>query len=105
MTRFGKFLSRNLVDAVLLLIFGGGAVALFVAEISTAGTTPREASLFRALEFIAAIVLGWLLQRIAAREEFSKSLREYAISAYRRISDIQKSVERFRSEIGRMRRT
>lgn len=105
MKKFRKFISRNVVDGVVFLIFGGAAVGLFIVEINIVDATKREESLFRALEFFIALILGWLLQRIASREEFIRSLRDYAISAYRRISDIQKSVERFRSEIIRMRRT
>lgn len=103
MSRVPKFISRNLIDGILILVFAGAAGGLFVAEVSIPNPSAREVSLFGALEFIVAIIVGWLVQRIAAREEFSKSLRGYAISAYRRISDIQKSVERFRSEIARMR--
>jgi len=105
MKKVWKFLSRNVFDGVLLLLFGVAAVGLFIVEINIIDTTKREESLFRALEFFIALILGWLLQKIALKEEFIRSLKDYAISAYRRISDIQKSVERFRSEIIQIRQT
>ena len=105
MSKFQKFIARNIRDGFLLLLFGGAAVALFIIEINIVDATSREETLFRALEFFIALILGWFLQRIASREEFLRSLRDYAISAYRRISDIQKSVERFRLEVVHMRRT
>jgi len=41
-----------------------------------------------------SIAIGWVLQRIQSRDDFRKSIKQFAISAYRRILDIEKAVSR-----------
>ena len=97
------FLGRNLADIGILILLVIAASAVFVGEIVSVRSGPLDSTLFKALEFGLSIAIGWVSQRIAAREEFQRSLRQYALSAYRRISDIRKSVNRVISEIQRMR--
>lgn len=97
------FLARNLVELILLLLFGGAAIAVFSTEIAAGNATPLDRSLFGALEFFLSVAIGWTSQRIASKEEFGRSLRQYALSAYRRISDTKKSLNRVTLRIDSMR--
>jgi len=91
-------------DYILLGFFIICAVLLFGFKINIPEITQREQTLLSGFQFFFALVIGFLLQRIYSREVFRNNLREYAFSAYRRISDINKSVIRIKSEIKRMRK-
>jgi len=98
-----NFWKRNIWDILFTIIFSGSAIALFIMEINAAQLSQLDDALFGALEFMLSIAGGFFLQRIASREEFQRSLRQYALSAYRRITDIRKSMSRLHYEIVRMR--
>jgi hypothetical protein len=101
-----SFFKKNWIDITILIFLFLCAGGLFALEINVQGPiTDREKGIFSAVEFILAIGIGWQSQRIASREEFQKSLKQFAFSAYRRINDIYKSVIRLNNEIGKMRLT
>lgn len=98
-----NFWKRNIWDFLFTVVFTGAAILLFILEIQAAQVSELNDALFGALEFILSIAGGFFLQRIAAREEFQKNLKQFALSAYRRITDIRKSMARLHDEIVRMR--
>lgn len=95
----------NAMDFVFLAIFGLGSVVVFGVELIFPAPLPsqRETVLYNVLEFGLSLGLGWVLQRIDAKKQFQESLKKFALSAYRRITDIQKSVNRLKGEITQMR--
>jgi hypothetical protein len=97
----------NKTDYIFLAIFGVGAIVIFSIELifTTPMTTPRETALYNALELGLSLGFGWTLQRIDAKKQFHESLKQFALSAYRRINDIEKSVKRIKGEINKMRLT
>jgi hypothetical protein len=92
------------VDYIALGILGISTIVVFYLEITSPNAiTQRETALFNTLEFILAVAFGWVLQRIDARRQFQENLKGFALSAYRRIIDIEKSVSRISGEIERVR--
>ncbi|MEW6467731.1 MAG: hypothetical protein AB1458_02340 [Bacteroidota bacterium] len=56
--------------------------------------SPLETSLFSVLQFLFSLGFAWVLARISFRSEFTKSQKQFAIAAYRRIKEIDIAVER-----------
>ena len=61
-------------------------------------------TLFSFFEITFSLLIGFLLQRIDSEKRFYKDLKKYGLSAYRRITDISKSLERAKLEISHRRR-
>jgi hypothetical protein len=80
--------SLDLIGAIALGLL---TVAAFIAQAVASGsdTTPLETGLFNVLQFILTAGFGWFGTRALSRGEFEQSLRRFAVSAYRRISDIE----------------
>lgn len=57
-------------------------------------TTIVETTLFNILQFVFSIAFAWHLSSIVSQNEFRKSQKKFAVSAYRRINEIKKGVER-----------
>lgn len=55
---------------------------------------PQTIFIIRALQLIASIAVGFFIQRIQSKEEFQADLKNFALSAYRRIVDIEKIANR-----------
>jgi hypothetical protein len=98
-----SWIKNNLKDLIFLVMLSLGAIYNFYSEIQATNPSQQTNSLFRALEFIFSLGIGWCLQRISSREEFQESLHKFAFSAYRRIKDIDRSVNKISSEIRQMR--
>jgi hypothetical protein len=83
--------SRPTVELIAAAVLGLLSIAAFgiQAESFDETTTARETALFGALQFILTLGFGWMSTRAATRIEFAASLRQFALSAYRRISDIE----------------
>lgn len=103
MERVYPFFKRNVVDIVFFLIYSIAALAVFIMQISSSENGKLNDALFSGLEFLLSLASGWVLQRIVSREEFQKSLKQYAQSAFRRINDISKSITRLERRIIRLR--
>jgi hypothetical protein len=89
-----------------LVVWGGGAGvfeivlgilagATLVAQILRCGATMSqiETTLFGMLQFVFSIAFGWLIARGASKREFEQSQKKFAISAYRRIREIEQGVD------------
>lgn len=85
-------------DYALAIVFGLATLIVFALELYyvTSNNQPTliEKGLFGVLEFGLAIGFGWALQRIDSQKRFQESLKSYALSAHRRIRDIEKSIYR-----------
>lgn len=62
-------------------------------------TTPQELSLFNIIQFILTVGFSWITARIISESEYFSRLRGVAISAFRRISDIEIIVRRLRNNL------
>jgi hypothetical protein len=94
---------RN-IELVVAITLGALAVACFVGQIRSVGahTTATEIFLFNSLQFILTAGFAWFSTRAVSRIEFEQSLKKFAISAYRRIADIERMVDRLQHEVREM---
>jgi hypothetical protein len=93
----------ELIPAIVLGILALVAFGLQIATISaTQIATQRETALFGALEFILTVGFAWFSTRAISRQEFERSLRRFAISAYRRVSDIESMLKQLHEDVGGM---
>ena len=98
--------SRKLlnVDLVVAATLGCLVVACFVAQVRRAGaqSTATETFLFNTLQFLLTTGFAWFSTKALSRLEFEQSLKKFAISAYRRIIDIERMVDRLHHEVRQM---
>ncbi|HYJ88616.1 MAG TPA: hypothetical protein VEW46_21290 [Pyrinomonadaceae bacterium] len=92
----------ELIAAISLGILALGSFALQAFTLSDK-TTKLETVLFSTLQFLLTVGFGWFSTRAVSRNEFESSLKRFAVSAYRRISDIEDMVQRLQSKIATMR--
>jgi hypothetical protein len=92
------------VELVMAVVLGVLALLCFAWQVRTVGThtTATETFLFNSLQFILTTGFAWFSTRAASRLEFEQSLKKFAISAYRRIADIERMVDRLHSEVREM---
>lgn len=97
--------SSHTTEVVTALVMGLMAVATFAYQVSLLDeqTTKREALLFNVLEFVFTVGFAWFSSRAVGRTEFEASLKRFAISAYRRIADIERMVGRLHSQVQQYR--
>lgn len=84
--------------AVVLAILAASTAILQVSTTDEA-TTKLESALFSVLQFMFSIGFSWLLARISLKAEFKQSQKQFAISAYRRINEINFGVQRILSRV------
>lgn len=91
----------ELIAAITLCLL---AVACFILQaLSMSPTTSRvETALFSCLQFLLTAGFTWFSTRAVSRHEFEQSMKRYAISAYRRIADIERLVSRLQRVVGKM---
>ncbi|POB13619.1 hypothetical protein [Halobacteriovorax sp. DA5] len=77
------------------------SIALFTIQIvlSTGDTTGTETALFNLLQFLITIGFSWFTARVFSKLDFEKNMKKFAISAYRRIKDIEKINNRLHSTV------
>jgi|GEM_PF-450610 len=105
MSRSSKKAYQNKIDwivATVLVIIFLGCSALQVLSLSDK-TTKLETVLFNILQFLLAVGFAWFSTRAIVRGEFEVSLKRFAVSAYRRISDIENIVGSLKSKVKDMR--
>ena len=105
MTGSSKKGYQNKIDwivATVLVIIFLGCLALQVLSLSDK-TTKLETVLFNILQFLLAVGFAWFSTRAIVRGEFEVSLKRFAVSAYRRISDIENIVASLKSKVAEMR--
>jgi len=92
------------VEWVVSVTLGVLALAAFLAQVvaTNAHTTGLETALFNCIQFVLTVGFAWFSTRAISQREFERSLKRFAISAYRRISDIDKLVTRLDGEVDGM---
>jgi hypothetical protein len=95
--------ARN-IEFIVAGTLGALAVACFIGEGLTVGahSTATETLLFNGLQFILTSAFAWFSTRAISRMEFEESLKKFAISAHRRITDIERMVDRLNHEVREM---
>jgi hypothetical protein len=90
-------------ELIVAAAFGVLALAVLLWQVlrvsSQPHTTETEALLFNILQFVLTVLFSWLSTRALSQLEFEQSLKRFAISAYRRVADIERMVGRLQSEI------
>lgn len=72
-----------------------GTVGLVVAQVVTANTATKvESALFSVLQFIFSLAFAWILTKVVTEQQFVESQRKFAIGAFRRIREIERSLNR-----------
>lgn len=61
---------------------------------ATKGLTQVETTLFSILQFLFSLSFSYILTKMSLKKEFEESQQKFAIAAYRRIKEIQRSIER-----------
>ena len=87
------------IGLLILLFLTSVGLLLLDYSMSEDIKTPSIGSLLKVTQFTSSIALGFYLQRIQSREEFQSSLKKFALSAYRRIIDIEKVINRLVEKI------
>lgn len=100
--KYGRLAASNASELVVAGVVLIGAVALYGAKFSASPSSELERNLFDGLEFFFSVALGWAVQAIVAKSDFQKSMRRYALSAYRRVVDIRRSLDRLDAEMQRV---
>lgn len=92
------------IELIAAASFGVLAVGCFIWQGLTVGTHPTatETLLFDSLQFILTAGFAWFSTRAVSRMEFEESLKKFAISAHRRIADIERMIEHLHQEIREM---
>ena len=88
--------SGHVLDTIYLILLLIATIATISLEIVFSGpqSTKLETSLFSILQFICSLGFSWFLARLSLGDEFQRSQRQFAISAYRRIIEINNAVNR-----------
>lgn len=94
----------SIFEWVVFWIFIAVEIAIFVSRIirPVAEIDQAENILYSTFEIIFSLYIGYFIQRLDSMRRFQESLKDYGLSAYRRIMDIRKSVDRTISQIERM---
>jgi hypothetical protein len=88
-------------------ILGILALVFCAWQVKAAGpnTTGTQTFLFNSLQFVCTVGFAWFSTKAASRAEFEQSLKKFAISAYRRIDDIERMIDRLHREVCEMTST
>src|SRR5258708_2093924 len=89
------------IAATILAILTVGCF-VFKALQSATPLTTLEVTLFDILQFLLTVGFTWFSSRALSRTEFEESLKRFAISAYRRVADVDRMVGRLRKEVREM---
>lgn len=82
----------SIVTLSVLII---GILGLVIAQVLTANTaTKLETALFNVLQFLTSLAFALILSRIVTESSYLESQRKFAIGAFRRIKEIERSLAR-----------
>lgn len=88
---------------LLISVFFAAVIYLTRMFIPVSSKNQLTETLFSAFEIVASIAIGYFIQQNASKKEFQDSLKKMALSAYRRITDIEKALFRLFIEIEKIR--
>lgn len=88
-------------EYLLISFLAIAAIITITLQISISDTqlTQRETTLFNVLQFIFSVAFAWLLSKNTSKEEFEKQQRSFAVSAFRRIKEIETQTTRLINKI------
>jgi len=92
----------NIIGAIVLGLLLLVSMVLELANLS-ANTTKLETGLFNIINLVLSLGFSWLLTRIVTKAEFEESQKRFAISAYRRTTDIAKALDSLIIQIDNIR--
>ncbi len=77
-----------------------GVLGLIFVQVLFAETASRlESSLFNVLQFVFSLAFTWLLAGSISEAHFRNAQRSFAISAFRRIKEIERSISRLQTHV------
>ncbi|UWG96251.1 hypothetical protein LPY66_15275 [Dehalobacter sp. DCM] len=84
------------INKYLVYIFGFLTVTVIILQItmSKAGLSQLETTLFSILQFIFSLFFAWMLSKMSLQDQFQQSQKKFALAAYRRIKEIERSNDR-----------
>ena len=92
----------EILAAIVLGVVAVGSFAIQAYTLSSS-TTQRETILFSTLQFLLTVGFGWFSTRAVSRGEFENSLKRFAVSAYRRVSDVDRMMSSLQMRVREMR--
>lgn len=85
----------NWQKGLILLFIISTVTTLVILQINSVETaTKTETTLFNILQFIFSIIFAWLLSAFLGESQFIESQKKFAIGAFRRIKEIERSINR-----------
>jgi hypothetical protein len=106
MARVSKKLGSHSIriEIITAIVLGVLAIACFILQgiNLNASTTKMETALFNVLQFLLTVGFSWFSSRAISRADFESSLKRFAISAYRRVMDIEQIIMRLQRESRKM---
>jgi hypothetical protein len=95
-------MASKTLERWLAVLFLLGAVSVAVAQVlHTGALSDLEVSLFSSLQFVLALLFGWVVTRLVTYEQFQSNQRKFALAAFRRILEIRASLERLQRYISK----
>ncbi|MDQ0046744.1 hypothetical protein J2T18_001016 [Paenibacillus polymyxa] len=84
----------NIFNIITTIVLGIIAIGIVLLQLYTVNpeTTKLELALLNVLQFIFSAVFSIFLARVTFQNEFIKSQKRFAIAAYRRMTELDKSV-------------
>ncbi|MFC6672291.1 hypothetical protein [Marinobacterium aestuariivivens] len=76
---------------IFIAVLGVATIGLVITEVSMSGGTVSrtESALFSVLQFVFSLSFAWYLSKEASQEDFEERQRKFAISAFRRIKEVE----------------
>lgn len=98
--------SKPNIELIVTGILGVFSIVTFGLHISWSDKplTEHETALFSILEFVLTLGFGWFSTRAISRMEFNENLKRFAISAYRRVADVNQLLIRLQDSSRRIAR-
>jgi len=98
----------NYFEYFIVIILAVLVTAIIIIQISISNNrqlNPLETSLFSILQFIFSLGFAWVLAKISFKSQFIKSQKQFAIAAFRRIKEIDMTIERVLNRISSQMKT
>jgi hypothetical protein len=87
--------TRSASPGWFAVIFGVATLGTLTLHLLRASEiTKTETALFAILEFLFSIAFAWVLSKISFRREFEEGQKRFAIAAYRRVREIERTADR-----------
>lgn len=88
-------MERKTIKNIFAIALFVGVIALAIAQISGAeNVTKTELALFNILQLIFSIGFSWIISSYFSEAGFIESQKKFAIGAFRRIKEIERSISR-----------